>query len=88
MNLLDGIVLSTFVPDRLRRLYRIPKRSREFELAFAEFYDDAKRGQIIDNLHGARLRKFVDFLDEVRGPSRYSGHCLIIWPGAAARRVR
>ena len=67
MGLFKEIARSTaFVPGQLRRLYKSPKRSSEFELAFAEFHDNIKHEKIVNNLHGARLQDFVDFLDEVR----------------------
>ena len=78
MNVFKGIVRSTVVPGRLRRLYRVPKRSPELELAFADFYDSAKREEMIDNLHGAKLQMFVNFLDEVRRISPHPSHRLII----------
>ena len=88
MDLCKDVARSTFIPGQLRHLYKIPKLSPEFELAFAEFYDNVKREKIIDNLHGARLQEFVDFLDEVRGPLVHSSHRLTARSGAAARRVK
>lgn len=57
---------STSVPCQLRRLYKTPKSSREFEPAFDKFYGSAEYERITDNLDGAELEEFISFLDEVR----------------------
>ena len=87
MNLYRKIVRFVFSPRQLRCLYRFPRRSREFELAFGKFYDDVKHERIVDGLHGARLQEFVDFMDEVRRSSYHSGHRLTTRSGATIRRI-
>jgi hypothetical protein len=70
MDLCKEIARLGFVPGQLRRLYKIPKRSSKFGLAFTEFYGNVKCERIVDNLRGARLQEFLDLLDEVRGSLR------------------
>jgi hypothetical protein len=62
------------VPRQLRRLYKVPKSSRKFEPAFDGFYGSVEYEEITNNLDDAELGDFIDFLDEVRRPSPFSGH--------------
>ena len=54
------------VPRRVRKLYQIRKPSRNFETAFNQFYDDVRHEGIVEDLRGAELEEFLDFLDEVK----------------------
>ena len=82
MDLCEEITRSTSVSGQLHRLYTTPSCSSEFELAFAEFYDNVKREKIVDSLHGEKLQEFVDFLDEVRDRPDHPALCLTVRPGA------
>lgn len=61
---------STPLPRQLRRLYRTPKSSQEFEPALDEFFESSEHENIVDNLRDAALEEFIDFLDKV-GRSAY-----------------
>lgn len=55
--------------DRLQRLYVPGVASHEFQRALSRFYGCAEYQDHIDGLHGADLKRYVDFLDTVRQPS-------------------
>ena len=66
-------VLQSLAPSLLRSLYQFPKSSLEFQVALNQFYDSTERKGCIDRLHGAELKEFVNFLDDVRKPFKPLG---------------
>jgi len=58
-------VLPSNALSKLRRLYQPGMASHEFQLTLGRFYGSTKYRDRVDSLHGADLKEFVDFLDNV-----------------------
>jgi hypothetical protein len=61
-------VLRDLAPCLLQCLYNCAKSSPEFQVALSQFYDSTERKSCISGLHGAKLKEFINFLEDVRQP--------------------
>jgi hypothetical protein len=62
-KVLQGLTLSLF-----QTLHESVESLPELQVALSQFYDSTERGVCIDRLSDVELKKFVDFLDDVRLP--------------------
>jgi hypothetical protein len=66
-------VLRDLAPCLLQSLYNCVESSPEFQVALSQFYDSTERKSCISGLQGAKLKEFINFLEDVRQLFKPSG---------------